>query len=79
MPFIGFRNFFFQIWTTLAGYQEVRGGGGGGLGLGIEQLRNSETFRMNNHAGLLLLKTFSSCRCIVGCLPFTLTNRLEKS
>ena len=85
MPFYRFSQIFFlpndQIWTTLAGYQEVRGRGGreGGLGLGVEQLRNSETFRMNNNAGLFLLKTFSSCRCIVGCLPFTLNNRLVKN
>ena len=42
MPFYRFSQIFFQIWSTLAGHQEVRGGGGGGglgLGLGFEQLR----------------------------------------
>ena len=79
MPFYWFSQFFFPNLDNSSWLSRSKGGGGGGLGLGIEQLRNSETFRMNNNAGLLLLKTFSSCRCIVGCLPFTLTNRLEKS
>ena len=83
MPFYRFFAIFFPNLVNASWLSRSKGGGelglGLGLGLGVEQLRNSETFRMNNNAGLFLLKTFSSCRCIVGCLPFTQTNRLEKS
>ena len=85
MPFYRFSHIFFRNLVNANWLWRSKGGGGGGgggggrlgWGLGVEQLRNLKTFRMNNNAGPFLLKTFSSCRCIVGCLPITLTNPLE--